>query len=746
MKKRKNLKKFVILSTLSFSMVINLLSGCSLQKNSEENAFATSVQDTDISADADMPPKAVENADLQQDPAPQSFSGTRPSLLAGGTSVDACSVTPCIQAYTIHPDLSNISNLQQFYLPEEAADKLARNGFVVQGRACNEFFELYEMNRYAQIPNFVTVDSLMHTYHLYFSYLLKNIERTYLSENLALLSRQMLAISAAQYDQLKDSQWESAARRNVAFFTVGAKLLDDGTQVPDYVKDTVSFELESIEQAGGLSMSELAEDFEDYSQYIPRGYYEGDDTLSQYFKAMMWYGRIHFPQDKEDMNRSALLMTIALSEDPQVYELWESIYAVTSFFAGASDDNGVCEYAPVIARAYGDDFALTALSKDDDAFSRFQELIATLPAPEINSIPIDDGEDNVIPGFRFMGQRFTIDASIMQNLIYQRVGENSSGKRRMLPDVLDLPAALGSDTALRILEEGGAADYAGYSRNMDMLRQALSDDNAALWSASLYASWLNTLRPLLAVKGEGYPIFMQNEEWLKKDLECFAGSFTELKHDTILYSKQVLAEMGGGEEERDDRGYVEPEPLVYARFISLANQTSQGLMAYGMLTDEDKENLSRLSYIANQLLVISNKELADELLTDEEYEFIRYYGGTIEHFWYETIKNEGASESISTQEYPAAVVVDIATDPNGEILEAATDNPSDIYVVVKVDGALKIARGTVFSFYQFTWPLSDRLTDAKWRQMMGIAPDETGYYNYDFSLPKPAWTDSYRCD
>ena len=239
---------------------------------------------------------------------------------------------------------------------------------------------------------------------------------------------------------------------------------------------------------------------------------------------------------------------------------------------------------------------------------------------------------------------------------------------------------------------------------------------------------------------------MQNEEWLKKDLECFAGSFTELKHDTILYSKQVLAEMGGGDEEQDDRGYVEPEPLVYARFISLADQTSQGLAAYGMLTDEDKENLSRLSYIANQLLVISNKELQDELLTDEEYEFIRYYGGTIEHFWYETIKSEGASESISTREYPAAVIVDIATDPNGEILEAATDNPSDIYVVVKIGDTLRIARGTVFSFYQFTWPLSDRLTDARWRQMMGITPDETGYYNYDFPLQKPAWTDSYRCD
>ncbi len=747
---KKGKTKLILVSILSLSMIINTLTACSFRKQPVEDADPSTSSD---SISTPITPSGQEAGDGEQTGAfdasgdsAKRFPGGRPSLISNETSVDTDSVIPCVSAYTINPDLSNISNLQQFYLPEEVAAKLARNGFVVRGRACDEFFELYEINRYAHIPNFVTVDSLMHTYHLYFSYLLKNIERNYLSEKLTQLSKKMLTASEDQYEQLTGSEWESAAKRNVAFFAVGAKLLDSGTEVPDYVKDMVAYELEGIEQAAGISMSEVAEDFEDYSQYIPRGYYQGDQNLERYFKAMMWYGRIHFPQDKEDMNRSALLMTAALSENREAYALWESIYAVTSFFAGASDDNGVCEYAPVISQAYGDDYTLDTLSKDKNAFSQFQSLVSSLPAPQINSIPIDDGEDNVIPGFRFMGQRFTIDASIMQNLIYQRVGENGSGQKRMLPDVLDVPAALGSDTALRILEEGGASDYAGYSRNMDTLRQALAQDNKTLWSASLYASWLNTLRPLLDVKGEGYPLFMQNEEWLKKDLECFAGSFTELKHDTILYSKQVLAEMGGGDEEQDDRGYVEPEPLVYARFISLADQTSQGLAAYGMLTDEDKENLSRLSYIANQLLVISNKELQDELLTDEEYEFIRYYGGTIEHFWYETIKSEGASESISTREYPAAVIVDIATDPNGEILEAATDNPSDIYVVVKIGDTLRIARGTVFSFYQFTWPLSDRLTDARWRQMMGITPDETGYYNYDFPLQKPAWTDSYRCD
>lgn len=125
----------------------------------------------------------------------------------------------------------------------------------------------------------------------------------------------------------------------------------------------------------------------------------------------------------------------------------------------------------------------------------------------------------------------------------------------MLPDTLDVAAALGSDAALAILQEQGAADYEGYTENMHKLREVLAQENPTLWSASLYAGWLNTLRPLLEVKGEGYPVFMQNEEWTKKNLECFAGSYAELKHDTILYAKQVLAEMGGGlEEEPDDRG------------------------------------------------------------------------------------------------------------------------------------------------------------------------------------------------
>ena len=105
---------------------------------------------------------------------------------------------------------------------------------------------------------------------------------------------------------------------------------------------------------------------------------------------------------------------------------------------------------------------------------------------------------------------------------------------------------------------------------------------------------------------------------------------------------------------------------------------------------------------------------------------------------------KGEADSVNAQEFPAALVVDIATDPNGTVLEAATGNPSNIYVVVNVAGKIKIARGSVYTFYQFPWPMEDRLTDAKWRQLMGIAPDEEGYYNYDNTFEQPDWTDSYR--
>lgn len=680
----------------------------------------------------------------------------RPSLMAGAMQLNNQSLVPSVPTYTVEPDFSNIANNEIIYLNDEVKAIIAQNGFVVTSSGNREFFEVYESNRYSYMANFITVDSMMHTYHLYFAYLQKNTEKNYLAINLQMLSERMLEKANQQLEALRGTEWEDAARRNVAFFTIGAVLQNENVTIPGEVTELVSIELSRINEHVGIDVSTLTGEYEDYSQYKPRGYYEGDPQLEAYFRAMMWYGRLNFTQKVENLNRSALLITLALDAD--TLPIWESIYSITSFFAGASDDSGYYEYKPIINAAYGEGTNIQALPGNADGWALFNELTAELDPPRINSVPMDDdggATDKMAEnkGFRFMGQRFTLDEAIFQNLTYSKVKEKSETDKRMLPDTLDAAAAMGSEQALKILEAQGATSYPGYLDNMAALREEVQSSTDEQWNASLYSSWLYTLKPLLDQKGEGYPQFMRTDLWAEKDLETFAGSFTELKHDTVLYAKQMMAEMGGGPiPEVDDRGYVEPEPEVFSRLAVLSEKTATGLKEFHMLSENDEANLMLLSSLAKQLMVISEKELVNETLTDEEYELIRSFGGNLEHFWLETIKDEAAKyDDVNlnrTEQFPAALVVDIATDPNGVCLEVATGNPNTIYVACMVDGQVKICSGSVFNWYQFEQPISERMTDAEWRQLIGIQLREDGTYNWEkIGVPaKPAWTLDYRYD
>ena len=659
--------------------------------------------------------------------------------------------TPSVAAYQVEPDLSNVENADRFYLQGHMVEKLVQNNFVVCDATWSEFFDLYEQSRYTQVPVFVTTDSMMHTYHLYFALLQKNTEMNYLTDLTGKLSTRMYVDSLEQYEQLAGTEWEDAALMNVAFFAVGTQLMgQDAADLPADAKAIAEQEQQLIRDAGSIVKSPLTGGMEDYSQYKPRGYYEGNEQLEKYFRTMMWYGRRNFAQNNETQNREALLMTLALQADSEAQEAWNAVYSITSFFAGASDDAGFHEYAPIIKEAYGETISTEKLVEDTKAFEKYGKLLQTLEPPAINSevFADDEGETDKTQeakGFRFMGQRFSLDEAVFTQLCYSKVKENAEGDKRMLPDALDVPAAMGAEKAVELLQESGAFSYEGYEANLRKVQQKIQEEPASFWNASLYANWLYTLRPLLEERGEGYPSFMTNEEWQKKNLEGFLGSWTELKHDTVLYSKQFVAEMGGGDEEVDDRGYVEPMPELYHRLSVLTQKTAYGLDKFGVISDTDKENLARLEELADQLTTISIKELTNEALTEEEFELVRSYGGNLEHFWEEAVKSQTDSDSRPySSEFPAALVVDVATDPNGTVLEEAIGGISEIYVVVPVDGKLRIAKGGVFTYYQFEQPLSDRMTDSQWRQRLGLELTDDMQYIQDDSLEQPQWTQSYR--
>jgi hypothetical protein len=448
----------------------------------------------------------------------------------------------------------------------------------------------------------------------------------------------------------------------------------------------------------------------------------------------MWYGRLTFRLKNNDEIKSGILITLALNKENN-QNSWDKLYEPINFFVGKSDDITYYQFKDLAEKTFGNDATPQTVSTDKNKFDSFVDATKTLEPPQINSMPIFNAaiqpdREKEIKGFRFLGQRFTIDAAIFQRLIAREVGPKGEScanapfaEGRMLPKGLDIPGAMGSKEALNILKNQGETEYACYPENMTKMQSYIIGLPTENWTQNLYWGWLYQLRPLTDEKSGGYPAFMENTAWVRKELNTFLGSWSELKHDTILYAKQVYAELGGGgPEKKDDRGYVEPNPYVYARLASLLKMTNEGLEMRGLLTVNMKDSLSNMEQLAMSLKTISEKELNNESLTDADYELIRSYGGQLEHFWLEINQDEPQYKELGQRDFldqnPAAIVADVATDPNGKVLEEGTGKIFNIYVAVPVDGKLRIAKGGVYSYYEFPWPLSDRLTDTKWREML----------------------------
>ncbi|MEN6463276.1 MAG: DUF3160 domain-containing protein, partial [Syntrophomonas sp.] len=128
--------------------------------------------------------------------------------------------------------------------------------------------------------------------------------------------------------------------------------------------------------------------------------------------------------------------------------------------------------------------------------------------------------------------------------------------------------------------------------------------------------------------------------------------------------------------------------------------------------------------------------LQGQSLTKGEYELIRSYGVQLEHFWLETLRDQEDPKKGPNQllvDNPAMLATDVATAPPDTVLEEATGYIQSIYAVVPVEGKLRIARGGVYSYYEFPWPANDRLTDDAWRSML-----------YEGKAPQaPEWTNSF---
>ena len=180
--------------------------------------------------------------------------------------------------------------------------------------------------------------------------------------------------------------------------------------------------------------------------------------------------------------------------------------------------------------------------------------------------------------------------------------------------------------------------------------------------------------------------------------------------------------------------------------------TREGLVSRGIIEEYkpgvyDQQLDDRPAHLLHKLEAklaflqgIAEKELAGEQITTGESDTVQAIGYWLEWMAAASADVEpfiGCPGVLEPKQEPAAVIADVANgfvnmDGMCEILEVGIGHVNAIYVITPAsDGGWQVARGAVFSYYEF--PSRERLTDEAWRELLasGEAPDQ------------PEWTTSF---
>ncbi len=457
---------------------------------------------------------------------------------------------------------------------------------------------------------------------------------------------------------------------------------------------------------------------------------------------MSWMGSAYWGFQAKDPRgplaavSAALLAKMVFGQDAlaQVRGPWQSIYEPTKFYVGAADDPTLAEFALVAKGVFGHEPSLQELGDQELAQKLADEAAEKLRVPAIHPTTTD----MALPSARLMPQRFVPDTYVLNKLVYDRVDKDPAGEARMLPMGLDVFAALGSGRALSILVGDYHEDrFAQYEANLEYGRTWLAERPKAQWLKNLYWAWMWTLGGVVQEKRSvgAYPRFMQTQAWRDKGLWTALGSWAELRHDTILYAKQVLAE-GEGPAESAAPGYVEPNLAAWRRLDIVAKMAYEELKKRGLLTAPDSESgspegaLQEATRLISQMHTVAEKEVAGKALTYEEKMAVAEIGAGLEYVQKAIVNacdrqtvQAWASIKQPTDRYMACVA-DVATGGDN-VLEVGVGPAYSIYVIVPIGGKMTLCRGAVFSYFEFPWARSDRLTDEKWLTMLseGKAPE-----------------------
>jgi hypothetical protein len=695
-------------------------------------------------------------------------------------------------------------------------DLFLKNGFVVSERLgsfsfADVFYRIYNDD----LPVFISADAALHAWHYSYQRLLEESEETQLAPTLQAILDGMAKELDKQTPAVRNGPLRDSLKDADYLLTVARSLLA-GQQVPSLFSDNptvtnVSNALSAISKLQFISNPPGFPIFgttrpQDFSQFKIRGHYERSVGLGRYFQAFMWTARmdlrvfqgtneIDLAQARRELGTAVVLAHLLQASGKS--GSWQQLDDVIRLFVGRADAMTFAQLQPLLQAAGINSLeAITSLA----LLTKLQQDIANgtlgtqLYAGDVFYSPFGPEQVQLPRSFVLTGQRFVPDGWALAQVTFDRIRWNAeipgytvAGKvLRRYTSALDAVYSvlgnrqIGWEIAQRMLDTGSRTnlrDGLPYAHNLSAAAATFDRISPAAWEDSIYTRWLAALRALSAPTTDArFPQTMRTRAWTMRTLNTQLASYTELKHDTVLYAKQpytvsYLCEYPAG--------FVEPVPEFWRRMKEMATATADGLARLPIAgvvmvqpinppggqdrigVDSAVRNAQRISFCRNfaqQMAVLESlaaKELQQQPFTQAETDFIRglmnrrdrdYLGPTFDG-WYPGLFYKdygqlggGFDSNGSNQSDPLATDIHTAPpdefDPKGGVLHEATGNVDLMLIVVDNGPDRMMYAGPTMSHYEFIvpGPSLQRLTDSEWNRILGAAPTKPA---------RPDWTRGY---
>jgi hypothetical protein len=611
-------------------------------------------------------------------------------------------------------NIDHVYNLIQFKsVADNLKTTLAKNNFAVVPAKHEQLFHVYDNNHYEYIPNFITTDIYLQVLHKHFSSVLQKVEEDKFIPLLTELLKNLYDESSSLSTTTKDPELLEAAQYATTYLGISYSLIANKFQAPN--DPVVKKEFQKIVSAQGKGSEFLKSDLILYSQFKPRGNYTKSKELENYFRCVKWLNTAPISIQEDKGLLSAIVIASMIKKSAENLKSFERYNDAIKFIVGEEDNMSMAGLIQSISIAEANN---PLVLKDD---SKLQGIRSKLEKLSVDRIKPKGGDESTSEKLSektilFTAGRYTFDAEILSRLIHVLQPE----PKRLFPKGLDIFASLGSQNARNILlnEYGEQTKWPAYADTLSILQKQFSQFDG--WDKNIYTKTFEAISNLNTVNSD-FPLFMKTPAWEKKNLSTSLAAWTELKHDMLLYAEQPYAAQageGGGPPPPLHVSYVEPNIAFWEKSLELLDFQEKQLTNMDLLNEDTRRIIEELKEIGNLLLTVSKKELANEKITSEEFNYLSYLGGRIEYLTFRIF----GSDHLPEKERLVAVVADVYN-YNGEYLEEAVGMIDEIYVVAEINGKPYLTKGAVFSYFEFT--SKSPLSDEDWRAQLtsGQAPD-----------------------